>query len=71
MGSYFFEDGLYPFSGKTGNFSKFREITENLENSGKCRNSVKNAKSGNRGWAPKRAPDPAPLGAPCYYKTVG
>ena len=30
-----------------------------------------NAKSGNRGWAPKRAPDPAPLGAPCYHKTVG
>ena len=56
---------------KTGNFRKFRKITENRENSGNCRNSVKNAKSGNRGWAPKRAPDPAPLGAPCYYKTVG
>ena len=32
---------------------------------------MKTATSGNRGWAPKRAPDPAPLGAPCYYKTVG
>ena len=60
-----------PVSRKNWKFRKFRKITENLESSGKCRNSVKNAKSGNRGWAPKRAPDPAPLGAPCYYKTVG
>ena len=60
-----------PVSRKTGIFRKFRKFTEILENFRKCRNSVKNAKSGNRGWAPKRAPDPAPLGAPCYYKTVG
>ncbi len=53
---------------------KIQEIPENHGKSWKfrkCRNPVKNAKSGNRDWAPKRAPDPAPLSAPCYYKTVG
>ncbi len=60
-----------PVSRKNWKFQRIQELHGNRENFRNFTNSVKNAKSGNRDWAPKRAPDPAPLGAPCYYKTVG
>ena len=57
-----------PVSRKTENFRKFRKITENLENSGKCRNSVKTRKAETAAGPPSGPPTRPRWGPPVIIR---